>query len=514
MPSAGKPAVPEASVKVGRQPIGTISPRVYGHFAEHLGRCCYNGLWVGGDRTRAGVVDGFRTDVVAALKELPVPLLRWPGGCYADHYHWRDGVGAPGSRPTTLNTSCGQLESDSNRIGTHEFMRLAELLGAEPYLAVNVGTGSVEEACSWVEYVNADVDTSLTRQRAANGHPGAWGVGLWGIGNETWDCGGRFDAAAYADEYRRYATMLRHIDPRIELVAVGMEDGPLPESMMDADWNVHFLDALGPNVGLVDHLSIHRYWIRGGPETGFGEDAYYALLAEAESTESLIARTAARLAERAPAGRRPMVALDEFGVWHPEARTWGPGDVPRRSPVTFEQANTLRDALAVAVAFEGFHRQCKVLSMANLAQVVNVLQSVILTDGDACVKTPTYHAYALHRPHLGAMALPVTVSSDVLLPAGGAAVSATASARDGRTAVTLVNRDFCRALEVEIVCPGTVELGLLLSADEADAVNTAQRPDRVAPRPLEVKHRAGAVTSAEIPAHSMATIRYSQQRAG
>jgi alpha-N-arabinofuranosidase len=514
MPSAGKSDVPEASVKVGHQPSGVISPRLYGHFAEHLGRCCYNGLWVGDDAPGASAVDGFRADVVAALTELPVPLLRWPGGCYADHYHWRDGIGAPESRPTTLNTSCGQLESDSNRIGTHEFMRLAELLDAEPYLAVNVGTGSIEEACSWVEYVNADVDTSLTRQRAANGHAGAWGVGLWGIGNETWDCGGRFDAAAYADEYRRYATMLRHIDPTIELVAVGMEDEPLPESMLDPDWNVHFLEALGPNVGLVDHLSIHRYWIRGGPETGFGEDDYYALLTEAESTESLIGRTAATLAQFAPAGRRPRVALDEFGVWHPEARTWGPGEVPRRSPVTFEQANTLRDAIAVAIAFEGFHRQCEVLSMANLAQVVNVLQSVILTDGDACVKTPTYHAYALHRPHLGAMALPVTVSSDALLPGGGSAVSATASARDGRTAVTIVNRDFRRAVEVEIDCPGTVELGLLLSADEADAVNTTRRPDRVAPRPLEVRHSGGAVTSAAIPAHSMATIQYFQERAG
>ena len=506
--------MPEASINVGHQPIGTISPRVYGQFAEHLGRCCYNGLWAAHDAPGATVVDGFRTDVVSALKDLPVPLLRWPGGCYADHYHWRDGIGAPESRPTTLNTSCGQLESDGNGIGTHEFMRLAELLGAEPYLAVNVGTGSVEEACSWVEYVNADVDTSLTRQRAANGRVEPWGVGLWGVGNEAWDCGGRYDAAAYAQEYRHYATMLRHIDPTIELVAVGMEDEPLPESMLDADWNVHLLDALGPSVGLVDHLSIHRYWIRGGPETGFGEHDYYALLAEAESTERLIARTAARLARLAPAGRRPRVALDEFGVWHPEARTWGPGEVPRRSPVTFEQANTLRDAIAVAIAFEGFHRQCDVLSMANLAQVVNVLQSVIVTDGDACVKTPTYHAYALHRPHMGAKALPVTVSSDALLPAGGPAVSATASTRDGRTAITIVNRDFRRTVEVAIECPGAVELGLLLTADEADAVNTARRPDRVTPRPLEVRRSGGAVTSAAIPAHSMATIQYSQQRAG
>ncbi len=501
--------MPEASITIGHEPIGRISPRIYGHFAEHLGRCCYGGLWAG-DGSGVANVDGFRTDVVAALNELPVPLLRWPGGCYADHYHWRDGIGAPEARPATLNTSCGQLESDGNRIGTHEFMRLAELLGAEPYLAVNVGTGTVEEACGWLEYVNADVDTTLTRLRAANGHAAAWGVRLWGIGNETWDCGGRYDAASYAHEYRRYATMLRHIDPRIELVAVGMEDEPLPESMLDPDWNVRLLDALSPNAGLIDHLSVHRYWIRGGPETGFGEDEYYALLDEAASTEGLVKRTAARLAQFAPAGRRLGVALDEYGVWHPEARTWGPGEVPRRSPPTFEQANTLRDAIAVAIAFEGFHRQCEVLSMANLAQVVNVLQSVLVTDGETCVRTPTYHAFALHRPHIGATAVPVTITSSVSLPAGGSAVSATASVRDGRTAVTVVNREFRRSVEVEIHGPAGVADGLLLSADAADAANTLESPQRVAPRPLAVRSVASGVSSTAIPAHSIATIQYSQ----
>ena len=512
--SKGK-SVPQASISVGEEPLGAISPRLYGHFAEHLGRCCYGGIWAGDSAASKGAaaVDGPRTDVVAALRELPVPLLRWPGGCYADHYHWRNGIGAPESRPTTLNTSCGQLEPDTNGIGTHEFMALAERLGAEPYLAVNVGTGSIQEACEWLEYVNVGADSSLTRLRATNGHPEPWGVRLWGIGNETWDCGGRYDAAAYAHEYRRYATMLRHIDPNVELVAVGMEDEPLPESMLDRDWNVRFLEALGPNVGLMDHLSIHRYWIRGGAETGFDEEDYYTLLTEAESTESLIQRTAARLAHFAPAGHRARVALDEYGVWHPEARNWGPGDVPRRTPVTFEQSNTLRDALAVAIAFEGFHRQCAVLSMANLAQVVNVLQSVIVTDGASCVKTPTYHAFALHRPHIGADAIEVDVAS-AALPAGGRAVSATASRKEAGTAVTIVNRDFRNAADVEIHCPGNVDWSLVLTADTADAVNSAQSPDRVSPRALELHRTAAGASCATIPAHSMATIQYSQQRAG
>jgi alpha-N-arabinofuranosidase len=304
--------------------------------------------------------------------------------------------------------------------------------------------------------------------------------------------------------------MLRHIDPNVELVAVGMEDEPLPESMLDRDWNVRFLEALGPNVGLMDHLSIHRYWIRGGAETGFDEEDYYTLLTEAESTESLIQRTAARLAHFAPAGHRARVALDEYGVWHPEARNWGPGDVPRRTPVTFEQSNTLRDALAVAIAFEGFHRQCAVLSMANLAQVVNVLQSVIVTDGASCVKTPTYHAFALHRPHIGADAIEVDVAS-AALPAGGRAVSATASRKEAGTAVTIVNRDFRNAADVEIHCPGNVDWSLVLTADTADAVNSAQSPDRVSPRALELHRTAAGASCGTIPAHSMATIQYSQR---
>jgi alpha-N-arabinofuranosidase len=206
------------------------------------------------------------------------------------------------------------------------------------------------------------------------------------------------------------------------------------------------------------------------------------------------------------------VALDEYGVWHPEARNWGPGDVPRRTQVTFEQSNTLRDALAVAVAFEGFHRQCAVLSMANLAQVVNVLQSVLVTDGDACVKTPTYHAFALHRPHIGAQALEVDVAGSELR-AGGRAVSATASSTAAGAAVTVVNRDFRAAAEVEIHCPGEVAWGLVLAADTADATNSAQSPDLVSPRTLEVRRTAAGASSATIPAHSMATIQYSQ-RAG
>ena len=504
----------EASVIVEDQPLGTISPRLYGHFAEHLGRCCYGGLWVGIGAGPVVDVDGFRADVVAALRDLPVPLIRWPGGCHADHYHWRDGIGAPRSRPTTLGMSCALRVPDSNALGTHEFLKLCELLGAEPYLAGNVGTGSVQELCGWVEYVNGTIDTSLTRERAANGRPEPWGVRLWGIGNESWDCGGRFDPVAYAHEYRRYATMIRHVDPRAELVAVGLEDDALPEMGLDPEWNARFLAALGPAVDLVDHLSIHRYWSRGGPEVDFDEDDYYALLYEADETERLSERTARTLAAAAKPSHPIGIALDEWGVWHPEARTWGPGNVDRRMPATFEQANTLRDALAAGIAFEGFHRQCRVLTMANLAQVVNVLQAVIVTDGPTCVKTPTYHALSMHRPHIGAEALQAEVEAESAGPFGRPALSATASGRSGGVAITLVNREYRRPIAATVQAAGRVTSSWLLTADSPNAVNDRDNPERVSPRRLDVDHSRAGRCTVTLPPHSMATIEFATNGAG
>lgn len=232
-------------------PIGTISPRLYGHFAEHLGRCCYGGLWLGHGQG----IDGFRPDVIEALRALPTPLLRWPGGCYADHYHWRDGIGPRADRPVRLGMSCGLQVEDDNGLGTHEFLRFCKLIGAEPYLAGNVGSGTPQELCDWVEYCNAAVATTLVRERVANGMSAPAGVRLWGVGNENWGCGGNFDAGSYAREYRRYATMLRHVDPAAELVACGYDDA----------WNQELLATLGSHIGLVDHISIHLYWVNGGP---------------------------------------------------------------------------------------------------------------------------------------------------------------------------------------------------------------------------------------------------------
>ncbi len=478
-------------------PIGTISPRLYGHFAEHLGRCCYEGLWIGTDQQEIPHAEGFRSDVLEALQALPVPLLRWPGGCYADHYHWRDGIGPSADRPRRLGMSCGLQVEDDNTLGTHEFLRLCALLGAEPYLAGNVGSGSPQELADWLEYCNTAVGTSLARMRAANGAREPFHVPLWGVGNENWGCGGNYDAATYAREYRRYATMLRHVDPSAELVACGYDDA----------WNAELLQTIRNHLYLVDHLSIHCYWSHGSPETGFDEAGYYALLAEAAETEDFIRRTAS-LVDAATAGRHRIgIALDEWGVWHPEARAWGPGEVERRSPVTYEQANTLRDALAAAIALEGFHRQCAVLSLANLAQIVNVLQAPVMTDGRRMWRTPTYHALHLHAPHIGAVALPVHVGEGATLPSGAPAVSATASRKDRRLAVTVINRHIDRPARVRIAGTGGNHAGArLLSADSPDAVNSADAPNGVVPVALTVSGGADAGWMLEMPPHSLATV--------
>jgi alpha-N-arabinofuranosidase len=498
-------------------PIGTISPRVYGHFAEHLGRCCYEGLWVGNQASPVPHENGFRSDVLAALKALPIPLLRWPGGCYADHYHWRDGIGPAEQRPIRLGMSCGLQVEDDNSLGTHEFLWLCEQLGAEPYLAGNVGSGTPQELCDWVEYCNSAVRTTLARERAANGHPAPFGVKLWGVGNENWGCGGNFTALGYAHEFRRFATMLRHVDPTAELVICGHDDA----------WNAELIPGLGHHIALVDHYSIHRYWIKGGPETAFDEEQYYGLLDEADDTENFVLRTAAllRAATGSPGrpddklrkgesadpilhGKRQIgIALDEWGVWHPEAREWGPRGAEARQPVDYEQANTLRDALAAAVALEGFHRQCNVLSLANLAQIVNVLQSVVNTQGQQLWLTPTYHALRLHAPHIGATALPVSVEGGEGVPGGGAAVSATASRNGDGVAITLINRHYNAPASVRIAGAGGpgAAAGELLAADGPAAANTAGEPERVKPVALSVA-RDGDGWRVELPPHSMATV--------
>ncbi len=467
-------------------PIGTISPRLYGQFAEHLGRCCYDGLWVGTNNSSIAHSHGWRTDVLQALKAMPIPLLRWPGGCYADHYHWRDGIGS--KRPVRLGMSCGLTVEDDNSLGTHEFLDYCVEIGAEPYLAGNMGSGSPQELCDWVEYCNVSLNTALANERKTNGRPQPWNVKLWGVGNENWGCGGNYTAEQYAQEYRRYSTMLRHVDESAELVICGLTD----------DWNRVIMDALKDHLSLVDHVSVHRYWA-AGPAVDFSEDEYYKMIATSQETEPFLQSTA-QIIEAVTKGRKKIgIALDEWGVWAPEAKP----------EVNYEQVSPLRDAIAAAITFEIFHRQCHVLTLANLAQVANVLHAPVQTKGTDFWCTPTYHAFRLYSGHIGATALTTTVDSTTFaLPDGTAGISATASAGgDGSYTVSLINRHLDQAAQVAVRgVSGAKAKAQLLTADTPKAANSALAPNAVAPVELEVSGSSEAGWRCTLPPHSIATV--------
>jgi alpha-L-arabinofuranosidase len=452
------------------EPIGTISPLLHGHFAEHLGRCCNDGLWVGSDSPIPNE-GGLRTDVAHALRELGVGVLRWPGGCYADSYHWRDGIGPMESRPRTLGESCGVRVVEDNGLGTHEFIQLCKQIGAEPYLAGNMGSGTPQEMMDWVHYCNGTLDTALVRQRAANSHPEPMNVRYWGVGNENWGCGGNYDAVDYAKEFRRYATFLKQAEPSIELVACGGNEDPA--------WDLKVVETLKDDLRFLDHIALHQYY-KAGHATEFTEGEYYQLMRAGELIDEDLRRTDELLRFFTTGKRHVGIAFDEWGVWHPQAK----------GSCGYEMPNTLRDAVAAAGVLDAFHRWCCRVSMANLAQVVNVLQCLIQTEGDRMWLTPTYHLFHLYKPHRGALALRTEVECmsveaeglASLKPGKTPLVSASASRQGAHVIVSVSNRHRSEATEVRVVARGLrlVSATTDTLSGEANAVNSAEQPERVA----------------------------------
>ncbi len=405
---------------------GTISRYIYGHFAEHLGRCIYGGIFVGKD-SRIPNENGMRRDVVEAMKAIRLPVLRWPGGCFADEYHWRDGIGPQENRKIMVNTNWGGVTED-NSFGTHEFLELCRQVGCEPYITGNVGSGTVREMSEWVEYLNSDGDSSVVRERRANGRQDSWGVRFWGVGNESWGCGGLMRPEYYADEYRRYQNFCRQYgEHKLYKIACGPGD-------VDENWT----EVLMKNAGsCMDGLSFHNYTIPGGWDhknsaTQFTQDDYYETLAISADMERKL-MLHARIMDRYDPKKRVGLIIDEWGTWF---------DVePGTNPGFLYQQNTMRDAMVAAVHLDIFNRHCDRVFMANIAQTVNVLQAIILTDGDQMVLTPTYYVFDLYREHMNAKELDCFVEAGKIgtdkfsLPG----VTASASEKDGRITVTLSN---------------------------------------------------------------------------
>jgi alpha-N-arabinofuranosidase len=453
--------------------LGTVSPYIHGHFAEHLGRCCYDGLFVGLD-SKIPNEGGFRTDVIQALKKVGIPQLRWPGGCFADSYHWRDGIGPVESRPRTWAESCGLNVVEDNTLGTHEFIALCKAIGADPYLAGNVGSGSAQELADWVHYCNGKADTTLARERAANGHPDPMNVKFWGVGNENWGCGGNYDAETYAKEFKRFGTFLKMADNSIQLVACGFNQ---------RDWNMKLVETLRNNLDLLDHVSVHQYWANGHA-TDFTEDEYYGSMQAAPLCEELIQYTDEILSFFTAGRKKVGIAFDEWGIWHPEATTG----------TNYEAPSTIRDAVVAAGVLDVFQKWSRRITTANIAQVVNVLQALIQTSGEKMWVTPTYHLFALYAAHRGAQAVRTEIEAaptreakpskhwSAELPKGAMSLlSASASKKDGQLIVSLSNRHKDEAQEVTIVVrDGTLHGGSLQTlAGAANAHNSADQPNAV-----------------------------------
>jgi len=498
-----------AEIHVHRHdPIAQINPTVYGHFAEHLGRCIYGGIWVGDD-DRVPTEDGIRMDTVELLQDLEMPVLRWPGGCFADDYHWEDGVGPREERPTRRNMFWTQgrrdIPEEPNTFGTNEFVRLCEMLDTEPYLAVNVGNGSPSEAADWAEYCNYDGDTELANRRAEHGVEGPHDVTYWGVGNENWGCGGRLSPEEYAEQYRRYATYLRSFngtmsDAEMELISVGH---------ISEDWNRRFLDALAEcsewvesPYELMEHMSVHRYYEAGG-DTEFDDEEYYRLLARSRLVAQDIDNAVETLGVYAPDNDISIV-VDEWGVWHPEAKNTN----------GLEQENTVRDAISAAGVFDDFHERADVVSMSNIAQTVNVLQCLVQTDEDSAWATPTYQVFDLYKDHMGATSLETVVDTEAETvkdePFDVPLVSASASEQDGELFVTLSNRalDGSEAVEINTGLDeaSVVESAVLFDDQDVSEYSTDDNADTFEADDIEVENHGDGTVVVDAPASSVVSV--------
>ncbi len=452
-----------------------INKNIYGHFAEHLGHCIYGGLYVGDNNTKIPNKEGIRTDVMDALKKLKVPVLRWPGGCFADTYHWKDGVGPKDKRPSMLNVWWGNVKED-NSFGTNEFLNMCEQLGAEPYLSGNVGSGTPQELSDWVAYtIHPNNSSSMPELRQKNGRANPWHVKYWGLGNEAWGCGGNMKPEYYANVYRQYATFMTNGDPkeRIYKIASGASDA-------DYNWTEVLMRDIPHN--MLDAVGVHHYsvieWGKKGPAINFSEAEYYTTMQRALQMEELVVKHSAVMDKYDPKKRVAMV-VDEWGGWY---------DVePGTNGAFLYQQNTMRDAMIAGTTLNTFNNHCDRVKMANLAQIINVLQAVILTNDEKIILTPTYHVMEMYNVHQDATMLPISVNSKEYMMGKEKlkAISGSASKdKNGVTHISLVNIDANKSQDVSISINGANYKnisGRILTSDKLQNHNSFENENSVKP---------------------------------
>lgn len=451
-----------------------IDRNIYGHFAEHLGRCIYEGIWVG-EGSPIPNTRGIRNDIVAALRGIKIPVLRWPGGCFADEYHWKDGIGPKEARPTMVNTHWGGV-TENNHFGTHEFLDLCAQLGCEPYICGNVGSGAVLEMQQWVEYITFDGVSPMAELRKANGRAEPWKLKYFGVGNENWGCGGNMSAEFYADQYLRYATYVRNFaGNQIYKIACG-------PNRDDYHWTEVLM---GRCTKRMNGLALHFYCGTGKNSrsaTQFDEADWFHQLKTALRMEELVTKHS-EIMDRFDPQRKIALIVDEWGAWHAVE--------PDTNPRFLYQQNSLRDALVAGLTLNIFNRHCDRVRMANIAQTINVLQAMILTDKEKMLLTPTYHVFEMYVPHHDATWLPdeLTCADYAMGPDKIPSVNVSAS-RDGagKIHVTLCNLDPNRPAPIDCVLRGAKASrisGRILTAPEITAHNTFDQPARVKPAPFE-----------------------------
>lgn len=483
-----------------------INKNVYGQFSEHLGSGIYGGIYVG-EISPIPNTRGFRNDVIAALKELKVPMVRWPGGCFADEYHWRDGIGPKDRRPVRVNTNWGGVP-ENNAFGTHEFFDFVEMIGADAYVNANVGTGTPQEAAEWLEYMTAAQDTTLAKERKANGRAAPWKVSIYAIGNETWGCGGNMRPEYYADLYNQYAAFMK------------TQPGAMPELLAsgDHDDQTVFTTELMQNMrSRMDAISLHYYTILGpqwenkDTATGFSEAGWIQTLANTLRMDGFIGKQDLLMTELeqkrfggAPR-RKTGLYVDEWGTWYKPA--------PGSNPGFLVQQNTLRDAVVAAANFNIFHKYADRVRMTAIAQTVNVLQAMILTDGPKMVRTPTYHVFHMYKPFQDAVSLPIDIRTGTYAYDTWSVPQVSASAAratDGSIVIGLTNLDPHTPASVSAVINGAQVgkvQGEVLTADAMDAHNTFEKPETIHPVAFDGARLDGNRLRVQLPPKSVVVLK-------
>ena len=494
------------------EPLGVVSPDIYGHFTENLSGVVYDGIWVGKNSSIPNE-DGIRKELITEMRKINPPVVRFPGGCFADSYDWRDGIGPEDKRPRRTNfwadsespSAPADHRYDPNQFGTNEFVHFCKLLGSQPYLAANLRSLPAEQFYRWVEYCNSPAgSTALADERAAAGYAQPFDVRFWGVGNEAWGCGGNFTAAEYAAEFRRYTTWV----PRYGQTLSFIGSGP---NVDDWEWTRGFFEEIVRKgrwqIRSVYGWALHHYawnlsrgktqdWVQGkGDALKFEAVDWYELLSQGDRMQSLIDGHWQIMGEF-DHDHSVKLVVDEWGPWYRPGGEATPGD-------QLEQIPTMRDAVFSAMTLDIFNRNPEKIAMANCAQLINCLNSLYVAHEDKFCVTPVGHIFEMYKAHQGGQGIRTLFSAPPVLydrdghTANFWGLSGSATLHDKQLVLTIVNPHVSESRETMIAIHGgavhSAAATILANAD-IHAHNTFEQKDAVTPRTQTAEVQDGGLT--------------------